>query len=143
MPGKLDWLAYGLPVERAQRNGQTLIDCLERNVPTAKMTETIGAVLPRLENSKFRVLPVINDCDVLLGLIADRPSQNVDLDAPVSEVMSLGPTTMRPYTPVEDAVKKLGAQTHAIPVTSSDGKLMGLFTGGWLNALKEMRAMET
>ena len=93
------------------------------------MTETIGAVLPRLENSKFRVLPVINDYNVLLGLIADRPSQNVDLDAPVSEVMSLGPTTMRPYTPVEDAVKKLGAQTHAIPVTSSDGKLMGLFTG--------------
>jgi CBS-domain-containing membrane protein len=73
MPGKLDWLAYGLPVERAQRNRRTLIDCLERNVPTAKMTETIGTVLPRLQNSKFRVLPVINDCNVLLGLIADRP----------------------------------------------------------------------
>jgi hypothetical protein len=36
---------------------------------------------------------------------------------------------MRPYTRVEDAVKKLGEQTRAVPVTSSDGKLMGLFTG--------------
>lgn len=129
MPGKMDWLAYGLPVERAQRNGKTLIDCLQRNVPTAKIAETIGEVLPRLEGSKFRMLPVVNDRNVLLGLITDRPSQNVELNASVSEMMNPGPTTLRPYTAVEDAVKKLDKQTHAIPVTSSDGKLMGLFTG--------------
>ena len=125
----MDWLAYGLPVERAQRNDKTLIDCLQRNVPTAKINETIGEALPRLEGSKFRMLPVINDRNVLLGLITDRPSQSVDLNASVSEMMNPGPSTLRPYTAVEDAVKKLDKQTRAIPVTSSDGKLMGLFTG--------------
>ena len=125
----MDWLAYGLPVERAQRNGKTLIDCLQRNVPTAKINETIGEALPRLEGAKFRMLPVVNDRNVLLGLITDRPSQSVDLNASVSEMMNPGPSTMRPYAAVEDAVKKLDKQTHAIPVTSSDGKLMGLFTG--------------
>lgn len=129
MPGKLDWLAYGLPVERAQGNPRTVIECLERNIPTAKINESIGKVLPRLEESKLHVLPVINDRNVLLGLITDRPSQNMDLNVSVSEVMSPGPTTLRPYMPVEDAVKKLDKETRVVPVTSSDGKLMGLFTG--------------
>lgn len=129
MPGKLDWLAYGLPVERAQGNRRTVIDCLERDIPTAKITETMAEVLPRLKGSKLSVLPVINDHNVLLGLITAPPSQKVDFNAAVSEMMNPGPTTLRPYTAVEDALKKRDKQTHAIPVTSSDGKLMGLFTG--------------
>jgi CBS-domain-containing membrane protein len=106
-----------------------VIDCLQRNVPTAKIDETIGEVLSRLKGSKLRMLPVVNDRNVLLGLITDRPSQNVDLNASVSETMNSGPTTLRPYTAVEDAIKKLDKQTHAIPVTSSDGTLMGVFSG--------------
>lgn len=129
MPGKLDWLAFGLPVERAQHKEQILIDCLERNVPAAKVTETIDEVLPQLQKSKFGMLPITNDRNILLGLITDRSLQGADLDTPVADVMSLGPTTMRPYTPVESAVKSLGEQTQAIPVTSSDGKLLGLFSG--------------
>ena len=122
----MDWLAFGLPVERAG-NARTLIDCLQRNVPTVKITETVGEVLPRLQESKFRVIPVVNDRNILLGLIGDRPIEGVDLDTPVAEVMSLGPDTMRPYVPVESAIKSLDEQTHPIPVTSSDGKLMGFF----------------
>jgi Mg/Co/Ni transporter MgtE len=124
----LDWLAYGLSIERPDDVAKTVIDHLDRNIPTVLVTDSIGEIRSRPKNSgKPVLLPVVNDQNVLLGLI-DKPFEDVDPTTPVGEVMDPGPTTMRPYTPIESAVERLAGQNlGAAPVTSSDGKLMGLF----------------
>jgi CBS domain-containing protein len=127
MPGKLDWLAYGLPAERPQAI-RTVQDSLEPNIPTASPTETIGALRSRLKNSgKAVLLPVVNDRHVVLGVL-DKAVETIDPTTLISDVMNPGPTTVRPYTLVERALDRLEKQNlEAVVVTSSDGELMGIF----------------
>ena len=75
MPGKLDWLAYGLPIERPEHAAKTVIDSLDRNIPVAFVTETAGEIHLRLKDSnKPSLLPIINDRMILLGVV-DKPLQ--------------------------------------------------------------------
>ncbi len=128
MAGKMDWLAYGLPVERPENAAATVLDNLDRNIPTAFFTETIGQVHLRLDDSsQSALLPVVNDRKVVLGVIK-KPIHGMDPVMPVTEAMDPGPTTIRPYTPSQSVVERLIKENKdAILVTVPDGRLLGIF----------------
>lgn len=120
----MDWLAFGLPSEQTQ---DTIVDKLDRDIPTASVGETVGAIRSRLREDSLPLLPVLDDRNVLLGILVP-PLDDLNLTTPVAEVMDPGPMTMRPSMPMEKALEVLNKQKQAaIPVTSSDGKLMGIF----------------
>jgi Mg/Co/Ni transporter MgtE len=71
---------------------------------------------------------VVNDERVILGLL--RAEQlRTEGDEPVERVMRPGPSTFRPHVPIEEMAHfMIEHDVSASPVTSSDGRLIGLLS---------------
>jgi predicted transcriptional regulator len=127
MPGKMDWLAYGLAVEKRQDGSPMLIERIERQVPTCGLKDSVGEAKGRADKLGSQICAVVNDRGIVLGLLREDAWKN-DPDVPAEKAMESGPTTLRPSYPVGDATELLVKRSQdAILVTSSDGKLMGVF----------------
>jgi CBS domain-containing protein len=125
MAGKLDWAAYGLPMEKKDA---TVGDHLRRQVATCDLRDSVASVKQRLEETRTKLCAVVNQHGIVLGA-CEAESLGAETSRPVEEVMQNAPKTLRPSYPVEAAAKLLRKSgKRAILVTSSDGKLMGLFT---------------
>lgn len=127
MPGKMDWLAYGLPVEKRPNGSPMLVERIDRSVPTCGLSDSVGEAKQRAEKLGFQICPVVNDQGIVLGLLREDAWKN-DPAIAAEKVMESGPTTLRPSYLVDDAAELLVKRNQdAILVTSSDGKLMGVF----------------
>ena len=127
MPGKMDWLAYGLPVEKGQGGPAMLIERIERQVPTCGLSDSVGEAKRRAEKLGIHICAVVNQQGVVLGLLREDAWEK-DPALPAEKVMKPGPTTLRPSYLVDHAVELLVKRNqNAILVTSSDGRLMGVF----------------
>jgi CBS domain-containing protein len=70
---------------------------------------------------------VVNHERVVLGLLREKEQEASELEALVEVVMRPGPTTFRPNTPVGKVAKRMRDRgTHAVLVTTSVGRLIGL-----------------
>ena len=97
------------------------------NVPTKEVIELlfkrhVGSVV------------VINDSEQCIGIFTERDAirvvaQNVPLDAPVEKIMTKNPFTVNETSTFEEAkiIIKLHKIRH-LPVTTTDGKLVGLIS---------------
>ena len=126
-PGKADWLAHGLAVEKSSGEPRMVIDRMEGNIPTCHGNDSAAEIKIRAENAGFKWCPVINEEGVLLGVVREKMWQG-DPTVRAAAIMDFAPTTIRPSYPVDDAVELLLKKNHEfILVTSSDGKLLGVF----------------
>ncbi len=113
----MDWLAYGLPVEKN----------LQKEFPIARLDDLAGDVRLRLEQAGFSICPVLSEDGVLIGVF-EHLNGSIDPSTPVKNVMDPAPTTVRPSVSVDSAMKQLDkSEADELLVTSSDGKLLGLF----------------
>jgi CBS domain-containing protein len=127
MPGKMDWLAYGLPVEKKAHGVTMLIEQLQREFPIARLDDPVGGIRLRMEQAGLSLCPVLNHEGVLLGVLANL-RRDLDPATPIENIMDPGPTTVRPSVSIGNAIKQLDKlSADALLVTSSDGKLLGLF----------------
>jgi predicted transcriptional regulator len=127
MLGKADWSAYGLPLEREEAEPPMVIERIERRAPTARLNESIGAIKRRAQEKGFTLCPVVNEEEIVLGAISED-EWNADPATSAERVMEPGPVTLRPNVSVQKAAEYLDRiERDAILVTSSDGKLMGVF----------------
>jgi predicted transcriptional regulator len=91
------------------------------------LTESVGTARQRAEQLAFTICPVVNEGGFVLGLIREEGWQ-ADPGTPAEQVMESGPTTLRPSATIDEAMKHLDKNGwSAILVTSSDGKLLGIF----------------
>jgi len=131
VPGKVDWLAYGLPVEGEQAEFPMVIDRMERDVPTCQLDDSLAEAKRRAEKLGFNLCPVVNKQGIVLGLIREEMWKD-DLDVSAESVMQLGPITFRPSYSVDDATEFLSKHDWGSAlVTSSDGKLMGILDASY------------
>jgi Mg/Co/Ni transporter MgtE len=124
--GKLDWLAAGLPIEGTHAPRPSAGDVARADVPTCRQDEPIGEVRERVRAAGWDACVAVGDERVVLGLLRagelDRGRDEV-----VEQVMRPGPSTFRPYVPIEEMAQYM--VTHDLtssPITSSDGRLIGL-----------------
>ena len=123
----MDWLAYGLPLEKKPHGAAMVIDHMQKEFPVARLSDPVGDIRLRLEQAGFAVCPVLSHEGVLLGVI-DRARGSADPATPAGAVMDPGPAAVRPSISVDSAVKQLARQKAGeMLVTSSDGKLIGIF----------------
>ena len=123
----MDWLAYGLPVEKKDHGVTMVIEQLRMEFPIARLDDRVSDVRLRMEQTGFATAPVLNNEGILLGLL-ESPNVNIDPAATVESVMNPGPTTVRPSVSVGNAVKQLDKlNTDELLITSSDGRLLGVF----------------
>src|SRR5262249_39691177 len=88
--------------------------------------ETLGPVRERVRASGWNACVVVNAERVVLGLLREDELTG-DPTRRIEEVMRPGPSTFRPFVPVEELARYMAEHDLPnAPITTSDGKLVGL-----------------
>jgi Mg/Co/Ni transporter MgtE len=124
--GKMEWLAFRLPVEGDAAGIARAGDRVRADVPTCRPGERVGPVRERTEAAESDVCVVVNERRVVLGLLREHQLRSAP-DGLVESVMELGPSTFRPSVSLEE----MEAYFHendlpSAPITTPDGVLVGL-----------------
>jgi len=124
--GKQDWMGAGLPTEGTNTQRPRLVDVVRRDVPVCALGERLGDVRERVIAAGWDACVVVSQERVVLGLLRANELQA----APhllVDQVMRPGPSTYRPFVSVEEMRRTMIERNlESSPVTTSDGKLVGL-----------------
>ena len=124
--GKVDWMAAGLPTEGTNAQHSRAGDMARKDVPTCGLTETLGDVKARVEAKGWNAVVVVSDERVVLGLLRARELA-MDAAQPIEKVMRPGPSTFRPYVSLHEMLRfMVDHKLENVPVTTSDGRLVGL-----------------
>jgi CBS domain-containing protein len=124
--GKQDWMGAGLPTEGTNAQRPRLVDVLRRDVPTCSLDERLGDVRDRAVAAGWDACVVVSQDRVVLGLLRAKELY-ADPDLPVEQVMRPGPSTYRPFVSVQEMQRTMTERNvESSPVTTSDGKLVGL-----------------
>src|SRR5919106_5910358 len=138
--GKQNWLASGLPMEGRLAETPTAGTTARSDVPTASLDEDVGMVRKRVEASEFDTAIVVNDRRVVLGILRPKHMEG-DSHRTVEETMSPGPSTFRPHVLIHEMAHFMAEHDlPSAPVTTGDGRLVGLLTReDTLRAAEELR----
>ena len=124
--GKQDWMGAGLPTEGTNTERPRLVDVVRRDVPTCSLGERLGDVRNRAIAAGWDACVVVSQDRVVLGLLRARELQ-AGPDLPVERAMRPGPSTYRPFVSVAEMRRTMiDRNLESSPVTTSDGKLVGL-----------------
>ena len=121
---KSDWFACGKPREGKAAEVLWARDLVE-DVPTCASGDPVGGVRDRVLRSGHDFCVVVNEEDVILGLLrGDALSK--DENARADEVMELGPKTTPPNEPVEELLEARASQgVKNFLIATSHGVLLG------------------
>jgi CBS domain-containing protein len=124
--GKLDWLAAGLPTDGENSKAARAGDIARQDVPVCGLGDRLGDVRDRARAAGWEAVVVVDEAKVVLGLMRAKELAQ-DSDLPVEQAMRPGPSTFRPYVPIKEmADYMVEHELESSPVTTSDGKLVGL-----------------
>jgi CBS domain-containing protein len=141
--GKLDWMAFGLPVEGREASVPKAGDVVRRDAPTCLPGDQVGQALRRM-SAGWSAVAVVNEAGVVLGKLRRKDVEGRPEGLKAEQVMENGPSTYRPSVPCEEIVDamKSGEFESAI-ITDSDGRWIGLLSRQDAEAaLEEWRTKE-
>jgi CBS domain-containing protein len=119
-------MGAGLPTEGTNAERPQLADVVRRDVPTCSVDEHLGDVRYRVTAAGWNACVVTSDERVVLGLLRSKELES-DPELPVERVMRPGPSTYRPFVSVEEMARTMSERNlENSPITTSDGKLVGL-----------------
>jgi CBS domain-containing protein len=126
--GKADWGSFGLPLEGAEGRETRVGGYLRTDIPNCRLDDRLQEVCARIDESGWDTCFVLNDEGVVLGRIGRRAIRG-RADITAEEAMMPGPSTIRPSARLEAMVERMKRQSLTnLPVTTSDGRLVGLLT---------------
>jgi len=138
--GKLDWMAAGLPTEGTNAARPRAGAVARKDVPTCGLKERLGDVRDRVREQGWDAAVVVNEERVVLGLLRSKELDR-DPDLLIEKAMRPGPSTFRPYVAIEEMARfMLDHELESSPVTTSDGRLVGLLLQG--DAVRESPQVE-
>jgi CBS domain-containing protein len=124
--GKLDWLAAGLLTEGENSMRPRASTAARKDVPTCRQDERLRDVRERARAAGWDAAVVVDEKNVVLGLLRAKELAR-DEGLLVAEAMRPGPSTFRPYVPIKEMADYMTEHDlESSPVTTSDGKLVGL-----------------
>ena len=119
-------MGAGLPTEGTLAQRPRLVDVVRRDAPTCSLGERLGDVRDRAIAAGWDACVVVSQDRVVLGLLRARELQ-ADPDLLVEQAMRPGPSTYRPFVSVAEMRRTMiDRNLESSPVTTSDGKLVGL-----------------
>ena len=119
-------MGAGLPTEGTNTQRPRLVDVVRRDVPTCSLGERLGDVRDRVIAAGWDACVVVSQDRVVLGLLRAEELE-ADPQLPVERAMRPGPSTYRPFVSVAEMRRTmLERNMTSSPVTTSDGKLVGL-----------------
>jgi hypothetical protein len=126
VPGKVDWLARGLPTE-GERAGETRVGDLARDdVVTCGLTDPAAEIAGRIDGSPYGFALVTAQDGTLLGRLR-RSAIEDGSSATAEELMTPGPSTVRPDTDPAELREKLDAKDLKTAIVSTpEGHVIGV-----------------
>jgi CBS domain-containing protein len=123
--GKADWGSFGLPLEGTE-GGETRVGAHVRSdVPNCRTDDRLQVVCERLDETGWDTCFVLDDEGVVLGRIGRRAIRSRE-DITAEQAMTPGPSTS---ARLKDVVERMRRQNLTnLPVTTPDGRLLGLLT---------------
>lgn len=127
MPGKVDWIAHGLPVEGSWDQAATAGALARRDIATCGLTDAATIVLDRIERSPYGFALVLADeGEIVLGRVRRSAIGDVR-DASAEELMEPGPSTVRAHVEVGELARRLRERDLSTAVvTAPTGRLIGV-----------------
>jgi CBS domain-containing protein len=126
VPGKVDWLAHGLPVEGERPEAPIAGRVTRADAVRCRPTDRISRVRELVERSPYPFALVTSNDGTLLGR---APASALDpaSERPVWDVAEPGPKTFRPHVSAEKVAGVLADKglRWAI-VTTPEGRLLGV-----------------
>jgi len=124
--GKADWGSAGLPLEGRSGSETRAGSHVRRDVPTCRLDDSLADVRERVRQADWDTCFVVDDDRVVLGRLGRAAITGTEPGA-IENVMTPGPSTIRPSARIEAMVERMGKQNLSnLPVTTSDGRLVGL-----------------
>lgn len=124
--GIADWKAAGLATAGEARSRQSVSDATRPDIPTAEPDELLGDISDRVTEAGWDEALVVVEDGIVVGRLRSSAWQQ-NRDVPVSQVMELGPTTVRPDGLLEPLVKRMAERsTDLVTVTTPQGTLIGV-----------------
>jgi len=129
--GRADWSANGLPMEGELAGTPRAGTLLQRDVPTCSLADRIGDIEKALERTGWDLCVVVNKERIVLGLLwtGALKAASEATESRAEDVMQLGPPTIRPDLPPEQALEYM-KKRNTVLVTTSDGQLLGVLHRG-------------
>lgn len=129
-----DYLRY-----RAETGGQGALDPVSRFMASPAETispdDPVAAASALMLSRRLGCLPVVADGQLvgmvtvndLMAVDVRAAAPRLDLDTPISRVMSPSPVVVHPYEPLLEAVALMRQRgIRHVPVTDADGRLVGM-----------------
>ncbi|HEV2027669.1 MAG TPA: CBS domain-containing protein [Candidatus Dormibacteraeota bacterium] len=124
--GKLDWLAAGLPTEGENSKRPRAGDVARKDMIVCGLQDRLGDVRDRATATGWNVAVVVDEAQVVLGLLRSKQLE-MDSGLMAEQAMHPGPSTFRPYVPMKEmADYMIEHELDSVPITTSDGKLVGV-----------------
>ena len=119
-------MAAGLPTEGTNATRPRAGSVARKDVPTASLSERVGDVRERVRAAGWEAAVVTDRQGIVLGLLGAKELEK-DAELTAEDAMKPAPSTFRPYVPIKEVADFLVKHGFAgSPVTTSDGKLVGL-----------------
>lgn len=119
-------MAAGLRTEGKNSQKPRAGDLARKDTPTAGLNEKLADVRQRVQQAGFNAVVVVNEQRVVLGLLRSKELEQ-DGELTMEKAMRPGPSTFRPYVSAKEMVDFMtGHKLECSPITTSDGKLVGL-----------------
>lgn len=118
--GKVDWMAYGLPVEG---DDGPFVGERVTPVPTCRSDQTVADARKVLEGSDAGEVIVVAGDDLAVGLVDADRLDGAAGGTPLLDVMAVVPSSIRPSVTVASLAEREGERAL---VTTSDGRLLGV-----------------
>ena len=126
MPGKVDWIARGLPREGDKATEPRAVDFARRDVVTCDLHDRADGAREAIDASPYGFALVLDPAGVLLGRLRKSALSCADRDATVEALMEPGPSTVRANlhpARLRERLERGGLETAL--VTDPDGRLRG------------------
>ncbi len=123
--GKADWGSFGLALEGAADDRTRVASSARTDAPTCRLDEPVSDVTDRISDD-WQICVVTNDENIVLGLLGRR-ALRADETVRVEDVMTAGPSTIRPSARLDAIAQRMRDQNLTrIVVSRSDGILVGV-----------------
>lgn len=123
--GKADWISEGWETERAVGARREARDVLATDFATCRPNEEAAGLAGRVADAGD--LLVVNEEGVLLGRVGPHQLHDLADGAAAEEVMEPGPTTVRPFEPLEPLLERMTkGRVREVVVTSTEGRVLGV-----------------
>jgi CBS domain-containing protein len=119
-------LAADLRTEGTNAQKPRAATLARKDVPTCQLDERLIEVRQRAQAAGWNAAVVVNSERVVFGLLRAKELGG-DGEQLISHAMRPGPSTFRPYVPAAEMAKTMvDHKLESSPITTSDGKLVGL-----------------